>query len=78
MENTPEAGSFKVGPSAGSGEWFSINAAQVNESYYFNDTFVFAANGSFSNVLELILGLRNGKVLMLTHVGHQLHMTGLQ
>jgi hypothetical protein len=48
----PEAGSLKVGPSAGSGEWFSINAAQVNErSCYFNDTFVFAANGSFSNVL---------------------------
>jgi hypothetical protein len=64
-----------VGPSAGSGEWFSINAAQVNErSCYFNDTFVFAANGSFSNVLELILGLRNGKVLMLTHVGHQLRL----
>jgi hypothetical protein len=51
---------------------------QVNErSCYFNDTFVFAANGSFSNVQELILGLRNGKVLMLTHVGQPVApMTG--
>jgi hypothetical protein len=47
-----EAGALKVGPSPNSGEWFSINAAQVNErSCYFNDTFVFSSNGSFSNVL---------------------------
>jgi hypothetical protein len=47
-----EAGALKVGPSPGSGEWFSINTAQVNErSCYFNDTFVFSTNGSFSNVL---------------------------
>lgn len=47
-----EPGSLKVGPSSGSGEWFSINAAQVAErACYFNDTYVFSANGSFSNVL---------------------------
>ncbi|MFE3866704.1 hypothetical protein ACFX5E_01290 [Flavobacterium sp. LS2P90] len=47
-----EPGSLKVGPSAGSGEWFSINATQVAErACYYNDTYVFSANGSFSNVL---------------------------
>jgi hypothetical protein len=47
-----EPGSLKVGPTSGSGEWFSINAAQVAErACYYNDTYVFAANGSFSNVL---------------------------
>lgn len=47
-----EPGSLKVGPSSGSGEWFSINAAQVAErACYYNDTYVFSANGSFSNVL---------------------------
>jgi hypothetical protein len=53
--------------SAGSGEWFGINAAQVCKVSILN-TFVCYANGSFSNVQELILGLRNGKVLMLTAV----------
>ena len=48
----PEAGSLKVGPSSGSGEWFSISAAQVTErACFYNDTFVFSSNGSFSNVL---------------------------
>jgi hypothetical protein len=48
----PEPGSLKVGPSSGSGEWFSINATQVAErACYYNDTFVFSSNGSFSNVL---------------------------
>lgn len=48
----PEAGSLKVGPSSGSGEWFSIKAEQVTErACFYNDTFVFSSNGSFSNVL---------------------------
>lgn len=47
-----EPGSLKVGPTSGSGEWFSINAAQVAErACYFNDTYVFSANGTFTNVL---------------------------
>jgi hypothetical protein len=48
----PEPGSLKVGPSAGSGEWWSIDAAGVTQrECYYNDTFVFSSNGSFSNVL---------------------------
>ncbi|WP_430408692.1 hypothetical protein [Kordia sp.] len=48
----PEAGSLKVGPAAGSGEWFSISDTQVAErACYYDDTYVFDANGSFSNVL---------------------------
>jgi len=48
----PEAGSLKVGPSSGSGEWFSISATQVTErACFYDDTFVFSSNGSFSNVL---------------------------
>lgn len=48
----PEAGSLKVGPTAGSGDWYSISAAAVTERVcYFDDTYVFSANGSFSNVL---------------------------
>ncbi len=48
----PEAGSLKVGPSAGSGAWWSIDAAGVTQrACYYDDTFVFSSNGSFSNVL---------------------------
>jgi hypothetical protein len=48
----PEAGSLKVGPTSGSGEWFSISAQQVTErACFYDDTFVFSSNGSFSNVL---------------------------
>ena len=48
----PEAGSLKVGPSAGNGDWWSIDAAGVTQrACYYNDTFVFSSNGSFSNVL---------------------------
>jgi hypothetical protein len=47
----PEAGSLKVGPSSGSGAWWSIDAAGVTQrECYYNDTFVFSSNGSFSNV----------------------------
>jgi len=48
----PEAGSLKVGPTSGSGEWWSIDAAGVTQrACYYDDTFVFSSNGSFSNVL---------------------------
>lgn len=48
----PEAGSLKVGPTSGSGEWFSISAQQVTErACFYDDTFVFSSSGSFSNVL---------------------------
>jgi hypothetical protein len=48
----PEAGSLKVGPSSGSGAWWSIDAAGVTQrECFYNDTFVFSSNGSFSNVL---------------------------
>jgi hypothetical protein len=48
----PEAGSLKVGPTSGSGDWWSIDAAGVTQrECFYNDTFVFGANGSFSNNL---------------------------
>jgi hypothetical protein len=48
----PEAGSLKVGPTSGSGEYFSISTAQVAErACFYDDTYVFSSNGSFSNVL---------------------------
>tara|TARA_B100000795_G_scaffold171334_1_gene129125 strand:+ start:1951 stop:4029 length:2079 start_codon:yes stop_codon:yes gene_type:complete len=48
----PEAGSLKVGPSSGSGDWWSIDDAQVVErACYFNDEYVFGDFGSFQNIL---------------------------
>ncbi|WP_046758143.1 PKD domain-containing protein [Kordia jejudonensis] len=48
----PEAGSLKVGPSPGSGDWFSIDDAGVaGRACYYDDTYVFDASGAFSNVL---------------------------
>ena len=47
-----EPGSLKVGPSSGSGEWFSISAGQIAErACFYDDTFVFSSNGTFKNVL---------------------------
>ena len=47
-----EPGSLKVGPSPGSGEWWSIDAAGVTaRACYFNDTFIFTADGAFNNNL---------------------------
>ena len=52
-----EAGSLKVGPSAGSGEWWSIDAASVSaRACFFDDEYVFNAGGTFNNVLGKILG----------------------
>ncbi|MCF8370053.1 MAG: hypothetical protein K9H64_00425 [Bacteroidales bacterium] len=48
----PEAGSLGVGPTLGDISWWSIDAAGVAErACFFDDTYVFSANGSFSNVL---------------------------
>ncbi|QTE22468.1 PKD domain-containing protein [Polaribacter cellanae] len=47
-----KAGSLRVGPSAGSGEWFSIDEAGVTQrACYFDDEYVFNAGGSFENKL---------------------------
>ncbi|SFS54590.1 hypothetical protein SAMN04487906_0783 [Zhouia amylolytica] len=48
----PEAGALKVGPSPGSGEWWSNDAQTVTDrACYFDDTYVFSLDGSFANVL---------------------------
>lgn len=48
----PEAGAFKVGPTAGSGDWYSNPAqAVIDRACYFDDTYVFATDGSFQNIL---------------------------
>jgi hypothetical protein len=48
----PEAGALKVGPSAGSGEWWSNGAGDVDlRACFFDDDFVFSPNGTFTNVL---------------------------
>ena len=47
-----DAGALKVGPAAGSGEWFTSNLAQVTErDCLFDDQYIFNADGSFSNAL---------------------------
>ncbi len=48
----PEAGSFGVGPTLGNMDWWKIDEAGVIErACFFDDTYVFGADGSFSNVL---------------------------
>ena len=48
----PEPGSLGVGPGPGDKSWWAIDAAGVNaRSCFFDDTYVFGANGTFSNVL---------------------------
>ncbi|MBV1888108.1 MAG: hypothetical protein KUG51_02340, partial [Urechidicola sp.] len=47
-----EAGSLMVGPSPGNGDWWSIDAAGVTDrACFYDDTYVFNADGSFNNVL---------------------------
>lgn len=47
-----EAGSLKVGPSLGSGEWWSIDDAGVSaRACYYNDEYVFEPGGTFKNIL---------------------------
>ena len=51
-EMAPVAGSLGVGPSLGDLQWFSCDAACVTErACYFDDQYVFGADGTFSNVL---------------------------
>ncbi len=48
----PEAGSFGVGPEQGDMSWWAIDDAGVLErGCFFDDTYVFGADGTFSNVL---------------------------
>ena len=48
----PEAGSLGVGPAPGDISWFAIDEAGVTtRACYFDDTYVFGADGSFANVL---------------------------
>ncbi len=48
----PEAGALKVGPSRGNGDWWSSKVVDVTDrDCLFDDTYVFASNGSFSNIL---------------------------
>ncbi len=47
-----EAGSLGVGPALGDTSWFACDDACVSErACYFDDTFVFGADGTFTNVL---------------------------
>jgi hypothetical protein len=48
----PEAGALKVGDSYGAGNWWSSSTLDVTaRACLFDDTYVFASNGSFSNEL---------------------------
>jgi hypothetical protein len=48
----PEAGSLGVGPGLGNTSWWAIDAAGVTtRACFFDDTYVFGADGSFKNVL---------------------------
>lgn len=48
----PEAGSLGVGPGQGDVSWWAIDEAGVTDrACYFDDEFVFGADGTFSNVL---------------------------
>ena len=47
----PMAGALKVGPEAGSGEWWSNSEDDVtNRACFFDDHYVFNADGSFQNI----------------------------
>ena len=49
---TPTAGAFMIGPSQGSGQWFTSSAADVTtRDCLFDDEYVFNVDGSFENVL---------------------------
>lgn len=48
----PEAGSLGVGPGLGNTSWWAIdNAGVATRACFFDDTYVFGADGSFKNVL---------------------------
>lgn len=49
---SPTAGSFGVGPEFGDMSWWAIDEAGVTDrACFFDDTYVFGADGTFSNVL---------------------------
>lgn len=49
---SPQAGAFGVGPNQGDTSWFANSLADVTtRACYFDDLYVFNADGSFSNVL---------------------------
>jgi beta-glucanase (GH16 family) len=49
----PEAGSLGVGPAPGDGSWFSCDDACIEQrACYFDDSYVFSADGTFQNVLQ--------------------------
>ena len=60
----PEAGALKVGPTAGSGDWWSNSEEDVTtRACYFDDHYVFNADGSFQNIMDGETWLRSsGKV----------------
>ena len=43
----PEAGALQVGPTAGSGEWWSNSEDDVKRACYFDDHYVFNADDLF-------------------------------
>ncbi|MBC8756409.1 hypothetical protein H2O64_17165 [Kordia sp. YSTF-M3] len=48
----PEAGSLAVGPTLGSGQWFSIDdAGVIARACFYDDEYVFNNDGTFNNVL---------------------------
>jgi len=50
---TQEAGAFAVGPTQGSGAWYSSALVEVSKrACLFDDEYVFNADGSFQNVLQ--------------------------
>ena len=59
-----EAGSLKVGPSPGSGEWWSSDTAGVTDrAVFFDDEYIFNSDGSFQNVMQdqtWVEGWQNG------------------
>ena len=51
----PEAGALMVGPSAGNGDWWSSSEEDVTtRACYFDDHYVFNADGSFQNIICLL------------------------
>ncbi|WP_395632595.1 T9SS type A sorting domain-containing protein [Flavobacterium sp.] len=49
---SPQAGAFAVGPSQGNGSYFANSLQDVaTRACFFNDEYVFNANGTFTNVL---------------------------
>ncbi|MEL1224403.1 MAG: hypothetical protein VW522_09160, partial [Candidatus Neomarinimicrobiota bacterium] len=49
----PEAGALKVGPAAGNGDWWSNSEEDVTtRACYFDDHYVFNADGSFQNIMD--------------------------